>query len=148
MASLPGVDGHGAFERSFDFSEFPNLQEVAFAVGWMDGSLAWIPRALSTIKPATSPRLSVIQLNFSRPIIAIRSVDALITDTSDDLRWVADEIARIKGEFEGAVDLAVHWDSSFRVVLDALNVRFLLLANKRRLGIFFILIHSLQILQP
>jgi len=81
--------------------------------------------ALSTIKPATSPRLSAIQLDFSRPGICNRSVNAMIKDAGNDIRWVADEIARIEGVFEGTVNLTVVWDQSFRVALDALNVRFL-----------------------
>ena len=55
------------FQRSFDFSKFRNLQELDLRVSWMGGGLLWIPGALSTLKPATSPRLSTIQLSFARP---------------------------------------------------------------------------------
>ena len=49
------ADGFEAFGRSFNFSEFPVLQEVnfTFAVGWKEVGLPWIPAALSTLRPAT-----------------------------------------------------------------------------------------------
>ena len=120
LIPFPGVDGPEAFEQPFDFSRFQNLQEVGLGVGWMNGSLHWIPRTPSTIKPATSPHLSVIQLSFVRPITANRSVRALVEDAGGDLRRVGDEIARIESEFEGVVDLTVVWDPSFRMALGAL----------------------------
>ena len=119
----PDVDGCDPFPQSFDFSKLPNLQEVDFRIGWMGGGLLWIPEVLSTLRPATSPRLSTIQLNFTRPYIASRSVEAAIKATGDDLRWVADEIARIEREFGGAVEVNVCLDSSFEAVSDVLNVR-------------------------
>lgn len=126
LAPSPGVDERVGFEQSFDFSKFPSLQEVEFAVGWMNGGLAWIPRALSTIEPATSPRLSTVQLNFTRPPTAARRpVEALIVSAGKDLRWVTGEVARIKREFEGVVYLAVHWDPLFKAAFDAVKVRFI-----------------------
>jgi len=62
----PGVDSIGAFGRPFDLSKFPNLHEVDIGVGWKGGSLLWIPMTLSTLRPATSPHLSVIKLRFTR----------------------------------------------------------------------------------
>lgn len=124
LTPFPDVDGNESLEQPFDFSKFPNLQEVELEVGWMSGRLLWIPRALSTIDPATSPRLSVIKLDLARPPNAIQSVNALIEVAGDDLRWVADEIARIEGGFEGAVNPTVLRDPSFQVVFDTLNVRF------------------------
>ena len=56
--------------------------------------------ALSTLKPATSPRLSSIR--FGYVIRYTRNPD--IRPIENDLRRAADEIARIKCEFEGAVD--------------------------------------------
>jgi len=81
----------------------------------MSGSLLWIPKALSTIKPATSPRLSFIRLSFVRPPFANGSIDDLVKDAGDDLRWVVDEVTRI--EREGVVCLTVDLDSSFQVAL-------------------------------
>jgi len=120
------VDGCEAFERSFDFSKFPNLQEVEFGIRWMSASLPWIPIAISTLRPATSPRLSALKFDFARrPLVANRrSLDALIEATGDDLRWVADEVARIEREFEGAVDSIILRDPAFQVVFDTLDVRF------------------------
>ena len=120
----PNVGGCEAFERSFDFSKLQNLQEVDFRVGWTGGSLLWIPMALSTLRPATSPRLSTIRLDFSRPSTATRSVESAIEITGNNLRQVADEIARIEREFEGAVNLTVFRDPVFEAVSDTLNVRF------------------------
>lgn len=48
----------------------------------------------------------------------------MIKVMDSDLRWVADEVARIEREFEGAVNLVVLRDAGFKVVLDKLNVRF------------------------
>jgi len=83
----------------------------------MSGSLFWIPKALSTIKPGTSSRLSFISLSFVRPRFANGSIDALIRDAGDDLRWVVDEVARIERELGGAVYVTVHWDRSFQAAL-------------------------------
>ena len=120
----PDVGGREAFRRSFDFSKFPNLQEVVFEVGWMGGGIPWIPSALSTLKPVTSPCLSVIRLNFFVLSLAIHPVEAFIEDIGNDLRWVADEVTRIECEFEGAVYSNVLRDPGFEVVLNALDVRF------------------------
>jgi len=81
--------------------------------------------ALSTLRPATSPRLTSIQLDFAGSIINDLPVELLIQDTGNDLRQVADEVARIEREFEGAVNFTVGSDSIFKVVLDTLSVRFL-----------------------
>jgi len=111
--------------RSFDFSKFPNLQEVklGFRSGLTGGGLFWIPMALSTFRPATSPCLSAIRLDFARSPIVHRPINILIQDASSDLQWVANEVARIKREFEGEVKLIVRRDSGFGIVLDTLNVR-------------------------
>jgi len=110
------------FERSFDFSKFPNLQEVDVEVSWMSGGLRWVPAALSTLRSVTSPHLSAIRLNFVRPPTVNRSVQAMIECTGNDLRRVADEVTRIEREFEGAVNLTVPWDPGFGVVFDTLNI--------------------------
>ena len=119
----PNVDGDEVFQRAFDFSKFPNLQEVEFGVGWMRGGLLWIPLALSTLRPATSPHLSTVKLHFSRSPVA--SVGALAENTPRyDLLLVAGETARIGREFEGTVNLTVLRDPVFQAVFNALNVRF------------------------
>ena len=103
------VDGVEASDRSFDFSKFPNFQEVRFEVGWERGGLRWVPAALSTLTLATSPRMSTIRLNFVPHSSSTRSIEALLRDAGGDFRWVADELARIGREFEGAVDVTVSW---------------------------------------
>ena len=125
LIPLPDVGGTETLERSFDFSKFPNLQEVHFdcRISWRGGGLPWVPVALSTLRPAPSPRLSAIRLVLVRSPI-IRSIKTLIEDTGHDLRRVADELTRIEREFEGAVSLTVVTDSGFGVVLDTLEVRF------------------------
>jgi hypothetical protein len=123
LTPLFNVDPREAFERSFDFSKFPSLQEVDFEVDWMAGDLLWIPTALSTLKHATSPRLSALQLSFTTSTTT-HSVKTSIEDMGNDLRWAADEVARIEREFEGAVELTLARDPGFEAVFDALNVRF------------------------
>jgi len=120
----PNVVGHGAFEQSFNFSNFPNLQEVDFGVHWVDGSLVWIPMAFSTLGPATSPRLSIIRLELARSPTVYKPIETLLKDLGGDLRRVADEVSRIERVFEGAVNLTVVRGRGFREALDTLNVRF------------------------
>ena len=122
LALSPVVDRNEAFERSFDFSKLPNLQEVELRVSWIGGGLRWIPAALSTLRPATSPRLSTIQLDFSHRVV--QSIQAAFEYAGSDLRWVADEVARIVREFEGAVTVTVLRDSQFEMVFDTLKARF------------------------
>ena len=125
LSLLPlNLDGDEVFERSFDFSKFPNLQEVVFGVGWIRRSLPWIPLALSTLMSATSPRLSTVKVEFACPSGADRCVDALVESRGDDLRLIADEVARIDREFGGAVNFTVFRDPSFQAVFDVLGVRF------------------------
>ena len=96
-----GVDGYEVFQRSFDFSKFQNLQEVEFGVGWMSGGLPWIPIALSTLRPVTSPYLSIVKLDFSSSPVA--SVGALVEGMPhDDPLLVADETARIGRKIRGS----------------------------------------------
>jgi len=111
-------------ERSFDFSKLPNIQRVDFGVHWASGDILWIPIALSTLRPTTSPRIFDIRLNFSLRSTTNRSVETLLNDAGRGLRLVADEFARIKREFGGAVYLSVGRDPTFGVALRTLNVRF------------------------
>ena len=80
--------------------------------------------ALSTFRPITSPCLSAIRLDFARSPIIYRPINILIQDTSNDLQLVANEVARIEREFEGAVELIVRRDPGFEMVLSTLNVSF------------------------
>jgi len=80
--------------------------------------------ALSTLRPATSPRLSIIQFDFSYSPGVTRSVKAVMEEVGNDLQRVADEVARIECEFEGTVNLIALLDPVFKEVLDTLNVRF------------------------
>ena len=122
----PDADCWEAFGPSFDFSEFPNLQEVHFGIDWMGGGLPWVPTALSTLRLATSPRLLAIKLRLacSYLVFATQVVEAVITDAGDDLQRVADEVARVEREFGGVVKLGVHLSSVFKEVTGTLNVRF------------------------
>ena len=109
LTPFPGVDGCESFGQSFDFTKFPNLQEVnfGFVVGWREGGLPWIPLALSTLRTTTSPHLSAMRLNFAGSPVVDQSVESLIEDTGNDLRRIADEVARIGREFQGAVNFTV-----------------------------------------
>jgi hypothetical protein len=122
--TAPDVVYCEAFERSFSFSEFQSLQEVGFGVSWIAGGLLWIPAALSTLRRATSPRLSALHLNFVDSSTITRSLETAIEGMGDDLQRTADEVARIEHEYEGAVKVIVFRDPRFKTVFDALNVRF------------------------
>ena len=121
----PDVDGRESFERSFDFSKFPNIQQINFGVHWVHGGLHWIVVALSTLKPTTSPRLSKISLSFGGPSLLIFlyyiTGTMNLRDLGNDLQFVAEEFARIEREYQGAVRLTVHRTSEF-AQLDRLNV--------------------------
>jgi hypothetical protein len=103
----PAVDCHKGFKQSFDFSQFPNLQEVVFGVSRTARGLLWIPMALSTLKRATSPSLSALQLNFVALFTSTDAVKPSIEDMGSDLRRTVDEVARIQHEFEGGVKVTV-----------------------------------------
>jgi len=94
----------------FDFSKLQNTRQAAFSVRWL-----WIPPALSTLGPASSPRLSTIRLNFASHSATNQSAKTLFNDVGGGLRLVADEFARIERRFGGAGKLAVARDSVFKV---------------------------------
>ena len=122
LTLIPFPDAE-ARERSFDFSKFPNLHTVCFGLWGFEGRPRWIPMALSTLRPITSPRLSALQLDFFHLPDFDTPAETLVKNMGDDLRQVADEFTRIDREFEGAVNLTVDRWQSFEVVLDTLNVR-------------------------
>ena len=96
---------------------------------WSVGGLPWVPTGLSTLRPTTSPRLSVIKLNFRSSTGLL--VETLIADMGRDLRRIADEVSRIEREFEGAVSVTVFPDSGIEAMLDTLNVRLCFVGWKR-----------------
>jgi len=90
--------------------------------------------ALSSLRPATSPRLFTIQLDFADCPSVNRPATTMIRNMDKDLRRIADEVARIEREFEGAVDFTVTSDSKFKLVFDTLNVRSRLVRRTRPRG--------------
>ena len=79
--------------------------------------------ALSTLRPATSPCLSTIPLDFVyMPVY--RPVETLVEKMGNDLRWATDEFNWIEREFEGGVKLTVIRGPGYETLLDTLNVRF------------------------
>jgi len=125
VKQFPDADRHGTSKRSFDFSKFPNLQNVTLickVYGSTHGGLPWFPTALSTLKPATSPHLSTIQLHFT--CASSFFAETLIEDMGDHLRRTADEVSRIEREFKGAVNLTTLRDSNFEGAFGTLKVRF------------------------
>jgi len=126
LTPFPVVDNRETLERPFDFSKFPNLQEVnlGFKVTQIGGVLPWIALALSTLRPTTSPRLSAIRLDLVVSSIANGFLETLINNASDDLQRIADEVARIEREFEGRVNLTALRESVFGVAVDTINVSF------------------------
>ena len=131
LTPFPGPAHHATFERSFDFSKLPNIQEVTFGFTtyWGGEGLPLIPMALSTLRPATSPHISTIRLDFCATYSRPRRT--VITALGNDLRRIADEITQIEREFGGAVDFTVAPDSEFQVEFDTLNVRFIFVGWKR-----------------
>jgi len=134
LTPFSDTDRRDTFERSFNFSKFPNVQEVIFSFrpGWRGEGMPWIPMALSTLRSTTSPRLSVIKLDFT-PSIGV-PVENMIAGMGNDLRRIADEVARIEREFAGAVNFTVLRDSGFGAVLDTLNVRLCFIGRERPRG--------------
>ena len=120
-----GVGGQGGFGRPFDLSKFPNLEEVDFGASYrVTEDLHWIPASLSTLRPATSPRLSAVQLTFTHSPQINRFVEAAIETMGNDLRRTANEVTRIQRKFGGGVNLTVVRDTGFKAVFDKLSVRF------------------------
>ena len=115
--TLPhNVDGGEGPEQSFDFSESPNLQKVHFRVSWIAGDLRWIPTALSTLRPATSPRLSAVKLEF-RSSTTNPPVESSVEAVGRGLRRVANEVSRIEREFQEIVNVTVFRDEVFQMAL-------------------------------
>jgi len=114
----PGIGpDREALERSFNFSKFPKLKEVNFSlwVSRVGGGIPWIPMVLSTLSPITSPHLSSLQIGFfSSPPNLLPEISE---DMSNDLQRIADQVARIEREFEGAVNSTVIRDPNFESVL-------------------------------
>ena len=107
---LGGNPDFEGFEQSFDFSGFPRLKAVNFRViaSQMESGPPWIPMALSTLGPTTTPRLSSVLLTFFAPLIST----PLIGRRDEDLQQITHQVIRIKREFEGAVNLTVNHDQS------------------------------------
>lgn len=121
--NYPNLDGHEDLGRSFDFSRFPNLQELNLGLRWLRWGPRWIPAALSTIKSVTSPNLSAIKLNLVGPPDSTLITDPSIQALGSDLRRTTNEVARIRHEFEDAIDLVVLRDQWFKKFLDSLDLR-------------------------
>ena len=116
LTLLPDGDPNSeAFERSFDFSKFTKLREVNFTqvvCQMRSRVIPWIPMALSTLNPTTSPHISSLRLNFIGPPTRLRPGFS-IEDMGDALRQIADQVARIEQEFEGVVNCTVIRDPRF-----------------------------------
>lgn len=95
-----------------------------FVVGSIGGGLPWIPTALSTLKPVTSPHLSAIRVCLHGPPITDPSIETVIEETGDDLRRVAYEVARIERAFGGMVKVTLLTDTTFDTALERLNITF------------------------
>jgi len=87
-----------------------NLQEVKIYVGLVGGGLLWTTEAFSTLKPATSPRFSAIQLKFIDPLSGMPTpIEAI----EDDIQRIRDEGTRIRRVFGGAVNVSMLWAVQF-----------------------------------
>jgi hypothetical protein len=94
---------------------------VTFDIHWVHRDLQWIPLALATLKPETSPRLSKIYLSFSGPAYYYHSRGGG-TALEDSGNKIAHELTRIEEEYGEAADLIVTLDAAF-THLDAVDVR-------------------------
>ena len=76
----------------------------------------WIPMALSTLSPTTSPHLSSLQLTFIGSPSHIPS-EYSIEGMGSHIQRIADQVTRIKREFNGAVNSTVIRDPRFEAML-------------------------------
>ena len=120
----PDPDGPETLERSIDFSKLPNLQEVNLVFKLAGGGPPRIPVAFSTLRPATTPRLSTVRLEFAYEPTLAHLIEIVVEEVISYIELVPCEIARIEHEFEGAVDFTVAVDSEFEAVLGDIDVRF------------------------
>lgn len=102
-----GPVSRGDLGRPLDFAKLPNIEHVTFEVEWIYGDLHWIPPALSTLKPTTSPRLSVIELEIGYRCRREGHMPQGETP-DDDIRLIKEEAIRIKHEYMGAVKVTIH----------------------------------------
>ena len=89
---------HEGLNRTFDFAESPNLEELTFEIRPTAGDISWTPRALSTVKPITSPYFSVLNL-IPRDEPPHPSVPAYLTLRLRNVTRLTEEVSRIKYEF-------------------------------------------------
>jgi len=86
--NFPDIDGGGVSGPS----AFPNqTSELQLSSSLGRAVRCWIPTALSTIKPATSPCRFTIRVGLARSYDTTQSPERLVGDVREDLRWVTDE---------------------------------------------------------
>ena len=106
LTPFVGPGDHESLNRSFNFTKLPNIQEVTFTVRRIHGDILWIHKALSTLKPSTSPRLSAVRLKLgSKPPedspVHVRELPDRV------IRPIEEQVARIELEYTGTVDVTV-----------------------------------------
>ena len=106
LISYSTLAGHESLNRTFDFSEFPNLEELAFVTPLAAMDLHWLPKAISTLKPTTSPRLSSLRLlTCDRPPGSpVPSMERL-----GNVTRLVEGFTQVEREFMGAVKVTVPW---------------------------------------
>ena len=120
---FPDSDGPDILEQSLDFSKLPNLREVNLVLRLAGGGPPRIPVAFSTLRPATSPHLSTIRLEFACEPTLAHLTETVVDEMINYLEQLPGETTRIQREFEGAVDFTVAIDSKFEAVLGKIDVR-------------------------
>lgn len=98
------------------------MREVDLGAIYTSGSLHWITRALSTLKPGNSPLLSAITLRLSVTLSLNGPGYILGQEISDDLSRVGREMARIKKAYPRKLNIVVRCDLAFREVLDSQSI--------------------------
>ena len=98
--------GHESLNRTFDFTEFPNLEGLAFVTPMYARDIHWLPEAISTLKPTTSPRLSSLRLltRDRPPGSPVPSKERL-----GNVTRLVEEVTQVERKFKGAVKVTVPW---------------------------------------
>ena len=106
LISYSTLAGHESLNRTFDFSEFPNLEELAFHTPMYVTDVHWLPEAISTLKPTTSPRLSSLRLvtRDRPPGSPVPSMERL-----GNVTRLVEGFTQVEREFMGAVKVTVPW---------------------------------------
>ena len=106
LISYSTLVGHESLNRTFDFTEFPNLEELAFHTPMAAKDTYWLPEAISTLKPTTSLRLSALRL-----VTWDRLLGGPVPgkERLGNMTRLVEEVTQVERKFKGAVKVTVPW---------------------------------------